>query len=61
VAVRALYLPWLDESARNLQHFAIQSPVDLKPRWLRRKQRTVGCYSSWMDFASILPTGWFGI
>ena len=32
VAVRALYLPWMDESARNLQHFAIQSPVDLKPR-----------------------------
>jgi hypothetical protein len=32
VAVRALYLPWLDESARNLQHFAVQAPASLRPR-----------------------------
>ena len=31
-AVRALYLPWLDESARNLQRFAAQAPASLKPR-----------------------------
>ena len=31
-AVRALYLPWLDESARNLQHFALQSPTSMQPR-----------------------------
>lgn len=32
VAVRALYLPWLDESARNLQYFALKSSADLKPK-----------------------------
>lgn len=32
VAVRALYLPWLDDSARNLQRLAAQSPESLKPR-----------------------------
>ena len=31
-AVRSLYLPWLDESARNLQHFAVKTPESLKPR-----------------------------
>ena len=31
-AVRSLYLPWLDESARNLQHFVAQSPDCVKPR-----------------------------
>ena len=32
VAVRAVYLPWLDESARNLQRLALQAPADVKPR-----------------------------
>jgi hypothetical protein len=31
-AVRALYLPWVDASARNLQHFALQSPTSMTPR-----------------------------
>lgn len=31
-AVRAMYLPWLDESSRNLQYFAMQSPASLRPR-----------------------------
>lgn len=31
-AVRAVYLPWLDESARNLQRFAAMDTATLKPR-----------------------------
>jgi len=31
-AVRAVYLPWLDESARNLQQFAAMDAGNLKPR-----------------------------
>lgn len=31
-AVRALYLPWVDQSARNLQRFAAQAPTCIQPR-----------------------------
>jgi len=31
-AVRALYLPWLDESARNLQNLKKQNPSEMRPR-----------------------------
>lgn len=31
-AVRAVYLPWLDQTARNLQRFVLHAPADLKPR-----------------------------